>query len=165
MIREGLALLAVAGLVTACATAPAGPSVLALPGTGKPFDQFQGDEAVCRQWASEEAGTTPQSAAGASVAQGAAIGTLGGAGVGAALGAVTGHAGVGAAVGAVGGLLTGSAIGAGAGHASSHEVQRRYDNAYLQCMYARGNQIPAAAAPPAGRALVVPPPPPPAPAP
>jgi hypothetical protein len=126
MIREGLALLAVAGLVTACATAPAGPSVLALPGTGKPFDQFQGDEAVCRQWASEEAGTTPQSAAGASVAQGAAIGTLGGAGVGAALGAVTGHAGVGAAIGAVGGLLTGSAIGAGAGHASSHEVQRRH---------------------------------------
>jgi hypothetical protein len=47
----------------------------------------------------------------------------------------------------------------------SEEVQRRYDNAYVQCMYAKGNQIPAVASPVARRALsVAPPPPPPLPA-
>jgi hypothetical protein len=35
-------------------------------------------------------------------------------------------------------------------------VQRRYDNAYMQCMYAKGNQVPGAT-----RTGAVPPPPPP----
>ena len=38
--------------VSACATIPAGPSVMVLPGPGKPFEVFQSDDAVCRQWAS-----------------------------------------------------------------------------------------------------------------
>src|SRR5439155_608408 len=38
-------------LLGACATVPTGPSMMVLPGTGKPFDQFQADDAACRQWA------------------------------------------------------------------------------------------------------------------
>jgi hypothetical protein len=40
-----LALLAVG----ACATVPTGPSVMVLPPTGKPFEEFQADDAMCRQ--------------------------------------------------------------------------------------------------------------------
>src|SRR5438105_9494113 len=43
--------LAAALLLAACATVPMGPSVMVLPGTGKNFEQFQADDAVCRQWA------------------------------------------------------------------------------------------------------------------
>ncbi len=130
--------------LAACATVPAGPSVMVLPGTGKSFEQFQVDDAVCRQWASHQSGDTARRAAGSSTVTGAAVGTLLGAGFGAAIGAAAGHPGLGAAVGAGGGLVTGTAIGAGAGQTAGSEVQRRYDNAYQQCMYAKGNQIQAA---------------------
>ncbi len=135
------ALVAMCGLLFgACATVPAGPGVMALPGTGKSFEQFQIDDTVCRQWASQQTGTTPERAAGLSTAEGAGFGTLLGAGLGAAIGAVAGNPGAGAAVGAAGGLLTGTAVGASRGGAAGHEAQRRYDNAYEQCMYAKGNQ-------------------------
>jgi hypothetical protein len=39
-------------------------------------------------------------------------------------------------------LLVGTAAGANAGQVSGYEAQRRYDHAYVQCMYARGNQVP-----------------------
>jgi len=42
------------------------------------------------------------------------------------------------------GLLTGTAVGASRGSDASHSVQRRYDIAYEQCMYAKGNQLPPA---------------------
>ena len=48
----------------------------------------------------------------------------------------------GAGVGAGVGLLTGTAVGAGYGYDSAWVLQRRYDNAYLQCMYAKGNKVP-----------------------
>ena len=57
-------------LLSACATVPSGPSLMALPGTGKSFDQFQTDDVVCRDWASREAGTTPQRMAGVDTAEG-----------------------------------------------------------------------------------------------
>lgn len=41
------ALLAIA----ACTTIPTGPSVMAMPGSGKSFDQFRADDADCRQFA------------------------------------------------------------------------------------------------------------------
>jgi hypothetical protein len=69
---------------------------------------------------------------------------------------VTGHAGNGAAIGAGTGLLFGGAANANASGYSSAQLQRQYDVAYLQCMYARGNQVPGYASAPA-----VPPPPPP----
>src|SRR2546429_226234 len=55
--------VAVGLLMTACATVPAGPSVMVLPGNGKNFEQFQADDAVCRQWAAQQTGTTTKQAA------------------------------------------------------------------------------------------------------
>ena len=75
------------GLCAGCATAPAGPSVMVLPGAGRSFDQFQADVSVCRDWAAQQV-------------KGAFM------------------------------------------DAPSFEVQRRYDNAYIQCMYAKGHQVP-----------------------
>jgi hypothetical protein len=61
---------------------------------------------------------------------------------GAAIGAAAGNPLVGAAIGAGSGLLVGGAAGIGNAQVSSAELQRRYDIAYQQCMYANGNQLP-----------------------
>jgi hypothetical protein len=134
---------------------------MVLPGTGKSFEQFQADDAVCRQWAAQQTGITPQGAAESSTAKSAVLGTLLGGGLGAAIGAVTGHAGPGAAIGAASGLLGGTAVGAGAGQTASYQTQQRYDNVYVECMYAKGNQIPGAVPPASRRGTVLAPPPPP----
>ncbi|MBI4573269.1 MAG: glycine zipper family protein [candidate division NC10 bacterium] len=152
-----LVIVALAG----CATIPTGPSVMVLPAPGKPFEQFQADEAVCRQWAGQQAGGGPAATANQNMAGSAVVGTAIGAGLGAAIGAVSGNPGVGAAIGAGSGLLAGTAVGANAGHAFGWEVQRRYDIAYQQCMYAKGNQIPGVVRPPRQSYRVPPPPPPP----
>jgi outer membrane lipoprotein SlyB len=155
-----------------CAVMPAGPSVLVLPGSGKSFDQFQADNAICRQFADMQVGgQSATQVAQQSATQSAVLGTV----VGAALGAAAGR-GEGAAIGAASGLALGAAAGAGPAYASGAELQRRYDYAYVQCMYARGNQVPVPAglagervspryAPPpsseTGRYYGTPPPPPP----
>ena len=133
-----LALLVLGG----CVSMPTGPSVMVLPGAGKTFEQFQVDDAVCRQWAGGRIGIPPQEIASQNTAVGAVAGTALGALAGVAIGAATGDAGAGAAIGAASGLLLGTASGAGEGQASGWEAQRRYDIAYQQCMYAKGNQIP-----------------------
>src|SRR5213593_392435 len=141
-------------VLTACATVPTGPSVLVLPGAGKNFEQFQTEDAVCRQWALQQTGTTPNEAA--------AVGTAVGAGLGAAIGAAAGSPATGAAVGAGAGLFGGTAVGAGNAYGSSISVQRRYDIAYMQCMYAKGNQVPVPrGSQPAYTSSAAPPPPPP----
>jgi hypothetical protein len=86
------ATLATAVVCAGCATAPAGPSVMVLPGTGKPFEQFQVDASVCREWAAAQV-------------KGAFV------------------------------------------EVPAFEVQRRYDNAYVQCMYAKGHRVPSLPAP------------------
>jgi len=163
--------LVVAVLVTGCVTLPSGPSVTVLPGTGRPFDQFQADDASCRQFAAQQSGISTNQAGSDNVVAGAGIGTLLGAAAGAAIGALAGSPGTGAAVGAGFGLLSGSAVGAGNAQVAQVSVQQRYDAAYVQCMYAKGHQVPvagraqrpytqsSAATPPAG---APPPPPPPA---
>lgn len=143
-VRGIAAALVIALVASGCATVPSGPSVMVLPGAGKSFEQFQGDDSVCRQWAMQQTGTTPGQAATESTVAGAAIGTLLGAAAGAALGAAAGNAGVGAAAGAGIGLLGGTAAGAGRGDFAGGSVQQRYDHAYIQCMYAKGNQVPVA---------------------
>ena len=118
-LTSTLGLLLVAALVGtgACASTPTGPSVMALPGSSKSYDQFRVDDVRCRQLAAAELQTTPPGAV---------------------------------------------------------PEQRRYDMAYMQCMYAEGNQVPVPGGefqsvgtpprkvptPPAGS----PPPPPPGPA-
>ena len=126
-----------------CATMPTGPSVMSLPGSGKSFEQFRFDDYVCRQFAYEQTGgVTSQQAAQDSAIKSGVVGTVLGAAAGAAIGSASGDMGAGAAIGAGSGLLLGSAAGSGYASSSSYETQRRYDHAYLQCMYAKGNRIP-----------------------
>lgn len=157
-------------LLAGCASVPDGPSVMSLPGTGKSFDQFRFDDAECRNYAQAQIGgaTANQSADNAAV-KSAVVGTAIGAAAGAAMG---GHEGAG--VGAGAGLLMGSMAGAGAAEGSAYGTQRRYDNAYIQCMYAKGEKVPVSGAvsrsmseqntppqPVPSRAQANPPPPPP----
>src|ERR1700761_3218795 len=126
------------GMLGGCAVVPQGPSVMALPGTGKTFDQFRADDNSCRQFAYQQVGGDSTNQAVSNSAVGSAV-------VGTALGAAAGAAfggGSGAAIGAGAGLLTGSAFGVGASQASGYNVQQRYDYAYLQCMYAAGDKVP-----------------------
>lgn len=149
-------------LVGACTTMPTGPSVLVLPGTGKSFDQFRADDFECRQFAGGQVGAPPaaQAASESGVAS-AAVGTAVGAAAGAAIGG-----GRGAAVGAGTGLLLGALAGTGAAESSGYTVQQRYNNGYMQCMYAKGHRIPVSgrftySSPPAPTTYAAPPPPPP----
>ena len=148
--------------VSGCATVPTGPTVSVMPGAGKTFEQFQADDAICRQWAAQQIGQSTQQTINQNTAAGAAAGTVIGAGLGAAIGAAAGHAGTGAAIGAGSGLLVGTASGASAGRVYGWEAQRQYDIAYTQCMYAKGNQVPGVMTP-AGSYRRMPPPPPPPP--
>ncbi len=149
-----------------CAHVPTGPSVMVLPGSGKSFDQFRAEDAGCQRYASGQIGVDPGQAVGDRTAAGAAIGTGVGAASGALIGAATGDIGPGAAVGAGAGLLVGSAAGATQGGVVGGSLQRRFDVAYMQCMYAEGHRIPAppgalaaTAQPPSTRPRHIPPPP------
>ena len=140
-MRVYLAGLAGALVLAGCVTVPTGPAVMALPGTEKSFDQFRADDVACRDYAQYSIGGAQQAAANNANAN-AAGGALVGAAAGAIIGAATGQAGPGAAIGAGSGLLVGSAAGANSAGYSSYAMQRHYDMAYLQCMYAKGNQVP-----------------------
>jgi len=135
--------LVVIAVLSGCATVPTGPSVMSLPGTGKSFEQFRIDDAVCRQFAYEQAGgVTAQQAGQNAAVSSAIIGTALGAAAGAAIGSASGDMGAGAAIGAGTGLIVGSAAGSHYAASSYYEAQWRYDNAYIQCMYAKGNRVP-----------------------
>jgi len=124
-----------------CAVMPTGPSALALPGTGRSFEQFRADDEACRRYADERTGgQTAQRVAQDTVAAGAITGTAVGALAGAALG---GSSGAGSGAGA--GLVVGSLMGSGSAGGSGRDAQRRYDHAYVQCMYASGHKVPVAA--------------------
>jgi hypothetical protein len=151
-----LAVLTVGG----CATIPPGPSVMVMPGQGKSFEAFQSDDYTCREWAQNQAGWQANETVNQNIAGGAVTGGLLGAAAGALIGAASGNVGPGAAIGAGAGLLAGSAMAHNRAYGSGWEVQRRYDNAYQQCMYAKGNRIPSAEPEPV-RSRYVPPPPPP----
>lgn len=151
----GLVLSAALGVTLAgCASIPTGPTVSVMPGSGKPFDQFQADDAVCRQFAKQQLGVDPNEVASKQVLSGAAVG--------AALGAVSGalmgndrYGGNQAGTMAGMGVLMGSAVGAGAAQQSNMTLQQRYNISYMQCMYAKGNMVQGYPAP-----RYTPPPPP-----
>lgn len=142
--KQATFLVIVLCAVAGCATVPTGPSVAVMPPQGKPLDQFQSEDVVCRQWAEQQIrGMSPGRSVGRGIAGGAAIGSLAGAGLGAAVGAATGNVGAGAAIGGATGAVGGAAAGSGEGRASASELQRRYDIAYQQCMYSKGNRVPS----------------------
>jgi hypothetical protein len=157
--RGALPLGLVAMVLTGCAVVPpTGPSVVALPPSGKPINVFQQEDYACRDHAfrSDNAGAPSHDGIPDGVGSGA-IGTVGGAAAGALFGAAAGNAGIGAAIGAGAGLLLGSAVGANGAQATSESMQARYNAAYAQCMASKGNSIsqpaiytttPAYAAPP-----------------
>lgn len=141
--QRGLMLLMVVAVIGGCATMPAGPTVRVMPGPGKPFEVFIDEDVICRQWALQQiGGVSPSETANQNLTSGAVLGTLLGAGIGAAIGSTTGDAGAGAAIGAGAGLLGGTAVASNPAYASQWELQRQYDIAYSQCMYAKGNQVP-----------------------
>ena len=97
-------------LLGACVTVPTSPSVVALPGSNKTFDQFQADSFACQQFAYQSVGGTAEQANNYAASNAVA--------------------------------------GSNAYYGGYYEVQRRYDGAYMQCMYAKGNQIPVRGAAP-----------------
>ncbi|MCU0559850.1 MAG: hypothetical protein MUD16_06610 [Desulfobacterales bacterium] len=159
-IRRLVSICVLSAVVGGCATIPPGPSVTVMPPPGKPFEAFQNDDAVCRGWAQQQSGWQANDTVNRNTAEGTVLGALMGAGLGLAIGAASGNAATGAAIGAAGGALGGAAMGSERGAAAGWEVQRRYDTAYQQCMYAKGNQVPEFS-PPARRTRYLPPPPPP----
>ena len=141
-------------LLAACTTVPTSPSVAVMPGSGKSFEQFNADDAVCRQFAYNQNSGAAQAGNDKAVESGV-VGTLIGAAAGAAIGGRNG-----AAVGAGTGLLVGSASGANSSQYAGYSAQRRYDISYEQCMYSKGNSVPMAGQPRQyNQAAYVPPPP------
>jgi hypothetical protein len=147
-------------VVAGCVTVPKGPSVMVLPPPEKPFEIFQAEDIICRQWATQQIGQTPQDTINRNITTGAVMGTIIGAGLGAAIGSTSGDMGAGAAIGAASGLFLGTASGADSARVYGLEAQRMYDIAYMQCMYAKGNQIPGVVTRTRSIQRVPPPPPP-----
>ncbi len=134
---------AVAGalLLAACVTVPSGPSLQALPGSRKTYDQFALDDSTCRNLAVQRlGGRTPADAANDSAAASVITGT--------AVGAVTGaliDGSSGAAAGAGIGLLFGAMAGTSAASTSYAVNQQHFDSTYYGCMYQRGHKVPVPA--------------------
>ncbi|OOG53404.1 glycine zipper family protein [Polaromonas sp. C04] len=124
--------------LAACASPPMGPTVQVLPSPNKPFQVFQQDQFDCKQYAQSQvagqAEAVNRGAAGAA-ATGVVLGGL----LGAAIGNHQG-AGIGAGVGAI----AGTSAGANSSAYAQGSIQAQYNNAYVQCMYSKGNQVPGA---------------------
>ncbi|HEY4264942.1 MAG TPA: hypothetical protein VGM72_06460 [Micropepsaceae bacterium] len=135
-IATKIAAMGAAVLVAGCAMAPRGPTVRVFPPPYKPFEVFQQDQDMCEDYAHS------QTAGDAEAANSRAVGTAAiGTALGLALGAATGS-GRAASFGAAGGAAVGGTIGANQSERANFSLQRRYDIAYAQCMYAKGNQVP-----------------------
>lgn len=131
-------LLAAAGL-TACTTpAPTGPNVAVMPAPNKPFEVFQQDNYYCQDYARNTIGVST----GQQEQQQIASSAVTGAAIGAVAGAALGGHGDDAAAGAGAGLLAGTVVGMDRAQYGNRTLQERYDIAYMQCMYAKGNQVP-----------------------
>ena len=128
--------LGLAAALAACAQTPLGPTVQVMPGPGKTFEVFQFDNSACKQFAGQQvAGQADQANQRAAV-----IGLLS-TGLGVVGGAVLGG-GSGAAAGAVVGSTVGTGIGADNNANAQGGIQQQYDNAFSQCMYAKGDNVP-----------------------
>ena len=136
MTRVSTAALAALLVVGACASTPTGPAVRVMPPDGKPIGMFKDDDTVCRHNAAWQVAGQAEHVNWMQAAM-AGGGTFLGAGLGAAVGG--GH---GPAIGAGAGALGGTAVGAIPSGKVQGTIQDQYDNAYLQCMYSRGNEVP-----------------------
>ena len=146
--RKSIAVLGAALLTVGCATQPTGPMVRVMPAPNKPFEVFAQEQTDCEHYASDQVAGSAQAANNRALGA-TALGAVLGLGVGAATG--SGRA---ATVGAATGGAMGAAVGANQSGYAGYSLQRRYDIAYSQCMYAKGNYVP-------GMMAAAPPPPPP----
>jgi peptidoglycan hydrolase-like protein with peptidoglycan-binding domain len=150
--KKTIAGLTLVAMLSSCAAQPIGPTVQVMPAPGKPFDLFAQEEGGCKVYAQGQiAGAVDQannSAVGAAV-----LGTVLGAGLGAAVGG-----GRGAGIGAASGAVVGTGVGTGNSGNAQMTIQQRYDIAYSQCMYSKGNQVPGfeMAPPPAPEPVAAP---------
>lgn len=119
-----------------CATQPMGPTVLVMPAPTKPFEVFQQDQAMCMQYAQSMVGGQAHAANDRAVGSAAVGAVLGG-----VLGAAVGNH-QGAGIGAASGAIVGTGVAGPSTAYSQGMIQYQYNNAYTQCMYARGNQVP-----------------------
>ncbi len=149
-LKATIAGLCAAAVLAGCAAPPPGPTVQVMPAPNKPFNVFSEDDVLCRSYAQNTIAGQAEAANNSQVGS-AVIGTVLGAGLGAALGG-----GRGAAIGAASGAALGTGYGAANAQGAQLSIQQRYDIAYAQCMYSRGNQVPGFAPGPG-----YPPPPPP----
>jgi hypothetical protein len=76
MSRKWGVFLPIVVFLSACTTLPTGPNAMVLPGVGKPFDQFQVDDMLCRQYAQGQIGITPDQGWTQRTVGGLAVGTL-----------------------------------------------------------------------------------------
>jgi uncharacterized protein YcfJ len=150
--KTGSAMLAILAALSGCAAPPMGPTVLVMPAPGKPTEVFNQDQAYCKSIASNAVAGQAEQANNQAVG-GALLGTALGAGLGAAVGG-----GRGAAIGAASGAAVGTGYGAAGSSNAQYGIQAQYDNAYVQCMYTRGNQVPGYGAPAPGYGAPPPPP-------
>lgn len=128
-------------LLSACASTPMGPTVRALPAKGKSFDQFQYEQSICKQYAYDQVRDQAERANETGFLQG-----LGGTALGAGLGAAIGG-GRGAAIGAASGATAGTVVGASTSSRQQQAIQQQYNDAYVQCMVAKGNLVERPGAP------------------
>jgi len=122
----------------ACAGVPPGPEVEVMPSPHASFEVFADDDLVCRDFAARRSGAA-EPAAGEETARGAVAGAAAGAVAGAMLGRGDAEA-IGTGAGA--GLILGGAQGMAREHEARDTRQYRYDTSYMQCMYAKGHQVP-----------------------
>ncbi|MDD3370635.1 MAG: hypothetical protein PHE27_02295, partial [Alphaproteobacteria bacterium] len=113
-----------------------GPTVRALPGKGKTFDQFASDNMYCKAYAQDQIRGQAERANETGVLEGLG-GTLLGTGIGAAVGG-----GRGAAVGAAVGATAGTAVGAHTSAKEQRSIQQQYNDAYTACMVGKGHALP-----------------------
>jgi hypothetical protein len=134
LVRRSVPMVSVTVLALAgCVDFPIGPSIAVMPAPNKPFDVFVQDDRLCQGWAAHSIGVPGHNEAVERVL----ATTLTGAVIGAIIGGPRNVEG-----GAVMGSVIGASVGSGQTFAIAAETQRRFDIAYQQCMYSRGNFVP-----------------------
>src|SRR5262245_57961302 len=135
-LMSGISGAAALTVLAGCAVQPVGPSISVFPAPYKPFDVFLADQDECQDYAASRVAGGAQAANNRALGA-AAVGTA----LGLAVGAATGD-GRAASFGAASGAAVGTAVGASQSDQANFSLQRQYDIAFAQCMYAKGNPVP-----------------------
>ena len=119
-------------LLSGCATFPEGPSIRALPGTGKSMEEFRAADDACRQDSLERVRSKRPDLAVSETDQTHAVA------------ATTGDATRGGSImqDPVTASGTASAMRPETKDISARDLQHEYDYAYVRCMYVMGHRVP-----------------------